>query len=215
MKIITSPLHKKRLFGFTLIELLVVIAIVGVLAAIGIGNHRRNIARTNVSQEMERFGGAVREVPPLAQSSGRFIYNNKTLKVDYSKWRSNDPNRVSSVAEGSFVWRIYKDGKISSQGFMGSSDTIKLSCSGGFTQYKSEALGSTQGVWIGIFKANQATQSPSESSPSAVIIYRPNGTPFIDGKIVLDHYENGKFHKGVEINFDKMGGINERAHIVK
>lgn len=215
MKKITSPLRRKKIFGFTLIELLVVIAIMGVLAAIGIGNHRRNIARTNVSQEMERFGGAMREVPPLAQSSGRFVYKNKTLKVDYTKWKNNDPSRVSNVAEGSFIWRIYKDGKVVSQGFMGSSDTIRLSCSGGFTQYKNEALGSTQGVWVGIFRANQTTQSVSESSPSAVIIYRPNGTPFIDGKVVLDHYENSKFHKGVEINFDKMGGINERAHVVK
>lgn len=213
MKVFTSPHHQRRLFGFTLIELMVVIAIMGVLAAIGIGNHRRNIARTNVSQEMERFGGAVREVPALAQSSGRFVYNNRTLKTDYDKWRSSDPSTVSNnIAQGSFVWRIYKDGKIVSQGFMGSSDTIRLSCSAGFTQYNNEAVGSTQGVWVGLYRADQVAQSPSSSSPVAAIIYRPNGTPFIDGKVILDHYEGNSFHKGVEINFDKMGGVNERAH---
>lgn len=215
MKIFASPHRQRRLFGFTLIELMVVIAIVGVLAAIGIGNYRRNLARTNVLQEMERFCGAVREVPPMAQSSGAplMLKNKKLIKVDYSKQNQLSGNNFVNIGV-SFVWRIYQNGNVIKQGFVGSSDKIKVSVTQGFvnSNMTSQAPDLKQGTWIGIYAANQSTQAVLSEKPAFALIFRPNGTPLVDGKIRVVHYENEKPRKGVEISIDKMGSINEQPY---
>ncbi len=213
MKLFISPYCRRKLFGFSLIELLVVIAIIGILAAIGIGNHRRNIARTNVNQEMERFCGAIRELPPTAQAAGELVLNDGS-RPQASQNSFNNTGDYTRINGGNcFVWRIYNGKTLVNQGFVGSSDEVAISVTNGLknSDLSSKADRITKGAWLGIYEGNQDTQGiGNNTSPLVAIAFRPNGTPFVNGKIKVLHYEGKNIHNGVEISIDRMGNVSDK-----
>ncbi|MGM9997901.1 MAG: Tfp pilus assembly protein FimT/FimU [Candidatus Bruticola sp.] len=225
MKIFMSPHSQRTFLGYTLIELMVVIGILAVLAAIGIGNHRRNIARTQVKQEMEQLCGAIHEIPPLARSGGDIVVSGKTrpkaTNAQYGQGMSSF-NKLFGDSE-SFVWRVHNgrlpNGKsrVVHEGFVGSYDKVSLFVTGGLTNAKNSCGISdptkqiTNGVWLEFVEADKQTKAAKSGGQSFFMLFKSDGTPYADGKLKVLHYEKSSTPRiGVEISIDRMGNINEK-----
>ncbi|MGM9992568.1 MAG: Tfp pilus assembly protein FimT/FimU [Candidatus Bruticola sp.] len=226
MKIFMSPHSKHKFLGYTLIELMVVIGILAVLAAIGIGNHRRNLARTQVRQEMEQLCGALHDVPPLARSAGDLVVNGTTRPKASNSQYNQGVNNFSKLFGNSecFVWRVYNgrtpDGKsrVVNKGFVGSYDQVALFATSGLVRAARGGAGITdpqkqitKGVWVEFIEADKQTKAAKTGGSSFFILFKPDGTPYVDGKIQVKHYEKASTPRiGVEITIDRMGNMNEK-----
>ena len=78
--------------GFTLIELLVVVAIVGILAAVAVGNYKRNIVRAKEAVLKENLFTMRTQISNYFSDKGRHPYDLRALVDDhYLKSVPQDP----------------------------------------------------------------------------------------------------------------------------
>lgn len=212
-----SPHSRLEKSAFTLIELMVVIGIMGVLLGLGINGYHRSSIRNDMRQETERFVGALKELPAMAQSCGALLKSDGTALTRDSKQLNNSTSANTTLAgtqNDSFVWCLYKNDPNHpvKHGLFSSRNAVTLKYSSIFATNTTVAQNLRTGAWLSVYKVSRASESRATGlgKPLFSVIYRENGTPFADGKIEVHLREGNKEFSNISIQIEKMGGIVAR-----
>jgi len=181
----TGQRRSNRHPGLTTLELMVVISIMAILFAMGAANYRGMQNRNAYLNEVERFGGELRNLGTLAQASG-----------DLQPARSPvNSSRKSQSATSTYQWQSWVDGRLQQSATIGSRGTVQVQYSDNF-RYR-QAL--TKGACMVLCTVNQ---SGAITSRIMQVVFTPDGTPLDSGEITFTYDK-----RPLTLKISSVGGI--------
>ncbi len=156
--------------GMTTLELMVVISIMAVLFAMGTVHYRGMQNRNAFMNEVERFGGELRNIGTLAQASG-------DLQPALAPLNST---RMGGGYNSAYQWETWVDGKLQQSAIIGSRGTVEVRFSRNY-DYR-QAL--TKGACMVLCTL---TSTGAVDRRVMQVVFKPDGTPLDRGEITFTY----------------------------
>ncbi len=157
---------RERSLGVTMLEVMVVIGIMAILFTMGTMYYRGMQNRNAFQNEVERFGGELRNMGTLARAAG-------DLQPAFSP---RNEIALGSRTKGAFQWQVWMDGALQQSSLIGSRGQVDVQFSKAYV-YR-QAL--TRGACLVLCQVNQNGQA---LNPIMQVVFKPDGSPVDRGEI--------------------------------